>query len=148
MAKEKYYHVWMEATDRNGERHFVTVVGRLTQKTVRECRVMETRVRGRKPKSLRDGVITYDEKMLSRKLTIGLSISHPTDEFNEEEGVRVAKRRIKNGDILGELETSYATMLTEDAILGELMVKLMYITKNIDKYINRLVYEHVSERHT
>lgn len=128
----------MEATDSNGERHFVTVVGRLEQTTVRDVKTKPTRVEGRKPNSLRDGVIMYDEKSVLRKLTIGMSISHPTDDFDENEGIKVAKRRIKNGEILGELETRHVTMLTEDAIMGELMVKLMHIVKNIDRYVNRL----------
>ena len=58
------------------------------------------------------------------------------DVFDKEKGEEIAKSRIKNGQSIGSLETNDVTMLTEDAILSEIFVKLMYITDNIDKYIN------------
>ena len=74
-------------------------------------------------------------KKLNRKLTLGLSICHPLDKFDEEVGVEIAKSRINKGINLGSIETSDVTMLTEDAIFAELMVKLNHIMDSIDEYI-------------
>jgi len=57
------------------------------------------------------------------------------DEFDEEKGIEVAKARIAAGDNLGVLETNSVTMLTDDAIMAELFVKLNYMTENIDDYL-------------
>jgi len=68
-------------------------------------------------------------------LTIGMSICHPYDKFDEEIGIKVAKSRIEKGDVLGTLETSDVTMLTKDAIMAELMVKLNHVMGHIDQYL-------------
>jgi hypothetical protein len=64
-----------------------------------------------------------------------VSICHPHDIFDENIGIEIAKRRIKKGETLGSLETSDVTMLTEDAIMGEILVKLTHITSNIEEYL-------------
>ena len=64
-----------------------------------------------------------------------MSICHPLDTFDEEIGVEVAKSRIKNGLVLGSVETNDVTMLTEDAIFAELMTKLNWIMDNIEDYL-------------
>lgn len=131
----KYYSVYGKAVDLEGQVRYVTVVGKLEQ--YREHAYQQESVPVEvKPNSFVNGVLTYKNKRLRRKLTLSLAICHPTDEFSEEEGIRVAKRRISNGEILGSLETSDVTMLTEDAVMGELLVKLTYITSNIDRYVN------------
>jgi hypothetical protein len=65
-----------------------------------------------------------------------MSICHPSDTFDEEVGVEIAKARIENGYDLGKLETSNVTMLTEDAIMAELVTKLNYVSEHIDDYIS------------
>jgi hypothetical protein len=64
-----------------------------------------------------------------------VSICHPLDKFDEEVGINIAKGRIERGQDLGQLETSNVTMLTEDAIMAEILVKLNHIVNNIDEYI-------------
>jgi hypothetical protein len=64
-----------------------------------------------------------------------MSICHPHDIFDENVGIEIAKKRIENGESIGSLETSDVTMLTEDAIMGEILVKLAYITSNIEEYL-------------
>ena len=68
-------------------------------------------------------------------MTIGFSICHPEDEFNEQEGINVAKRRIREGEDVGSIFTWNVTMLTKDAIEAELKCKLAYICQHIDDYI-------------
>ena len=134
MAKEKFYHAWAKATSSNGDEHYVTVVGKFEQsrkeKIVQDVVPVET-----KPNTIVDGILTYGVKNLNRKLTLGVSICHPSDTFNEEIGINIAKRRINRGQDLGQIETSNVTMLTEDAIMAEILVKLNHIVENIDEFL-------------
>ena len=135
MAKEKFYHAWAKATSSNGDEHYVTVVGKFEQsrkeKIVQDVVPVET-----KPNTIVDGILTYGVKNLNRKLALGVSICHPSDTFNEEIGINIAKKRINRGQDLGQIETSNVTMLTEDAIMAEILVKLNHICQNIDEYIS------------
>lgn len=134
MAKEKFYHAWAKATSSNGDEHYVTVVGKFEQsrkeKIVQDVVPVET-----KPNTIVDGILTYGVKNLNRKLTLGVSICHPSDTFNEEIGINIAKGRINRGQDLGQIETSNVTMLTEDAIMAEILVKLNHICQNIDDFL-------------
>lgn len=134
--KQKFYSLYGTATDSNGEKHVVTVVGKFEQ--CRQRKMIEDEINvAVKPNSFVLGKLRYpSNKLLTRKLTLGLSICHPNDEFNQEFGIELAKKRIANGQTLGAIETNDVTMLTQDAVMGELFVKLQYIVKNIDKYIN------------
>ena len=135
MSRVKYYHAWAKATSSNGDEHYVTVVGKFEQsrkeKIVQDVVPVET-----KPNTIVDGILTYGVKNLNRKLTLGVSICHPSDTFDEEVGINIAKGRIARGQDLGQLETSNVIMLTEDAIMAEILVKLNHICSNIDEYIS------------
>jgi hypothetical protein len=135
MAKEKFYHAWAKATSSNGDEHYVTVVGKFEQSRKEEI-VQDVVPVETKPNTIVDGILTYGVKNLNRKLTLGVSICHPSDTFNEEIGINIAKGRINRGQDLGQLETSNVTMLTEDAIMAEILVKLNHICQNIDEYIS------------
>lgn len=132
--KVKYFNVYGKAIDSKGEKHYVTIVGKFEQTRKREV-VHDVVPIEIKPNKFIDGVLTYEPKRLNRKLTLGMSICHPNDTFDEEIGIKVAKGRIKNGQDLGTLETNDVTMLTEDAIAAELIVKLNHISENIDSYL-------------
>ena len=86
MAKEKFYHAWAKATSSNGDEHYVTVVGKFEQsrkeKIVQDVVPVET-----KTNTIVDGILTDGVKNLNRKLTLGVSICHPSDTFNEEIGI-------------------------------------------------------------
>lgn len=132
--KTSYYHLYGNAVGADGKNHVVTVVGKLEQGTkVKEFN--ETVPVEVREGSFVDGKLTFKRKMFGRKLTLGLSICHPLDTFDEEYGVEVAKGRIERGETLGSLETSSVTMLTEDAVMAELLVKLQYVMDNIDKFL-------------
>lgn len=135
MSKAKLYHVWGKATDSNGDEHYVTIVGKFEQTRKRLSNSEEITIPTEYGKNVR-GIIVYETpKILSRKLTLGVSICHPLDKFDENEGVKVAKRRIECGNEIGSIETHDVTMLTKDAILAELLVKLAHVTENIDEYL-------------
>ena len=130
----KYYHVYGQTTGSDGKRHVVTIVGKFEQ-TREDVGVTEIVDVETKPTNFVKGELTYNVKMLKRKLTLGLSICHPSDTFDEEVGVEIAKSRIKRGDDLGSIETTNVTMLTEDAIMAELVVKLNHVLQTIDEYM-------------
>lgn len=134
MAKLKYYHLWAEALDANGEKHYVTVVGKFEQNYVPKEISQEVPVEV-KPGSVVKGKLTFNKRTLHRVLTVGVSICHPLDEFDEEFGVEIAKARIERGEDAGSIETNSVTMLTEDLIMAELLGKLSYIVENINDYI-------------
>lgn len=135
MSRVKYYHAWAKATSNNGDEHYVTVVGKFEQSRKEEI-VQDVVPVETKPNTIVDGILTYGVKNLNRKLTLGVSICHPSDTFNEEIGINIAKGRINRGQDLGQIETSNVTMLTEDAIMAEILVKLNHICQNIDEYIS------------
>ena len=134
MSRVKYYHVFGRKTLADGE-HVVTIVGKFEQTRKNELVQDVTKVEV-KPNQYVDGILTYEVKQLNRKLTLGMSICHPYDTFDEEVGEEIAKKRIENGYNLGSIETSDVTMLTEDAIFAELVTKLNYVLEHIQEYIS------------
>lgn len=135
MSKLKYFSLWAEANDANGEKHYVTVVGKFTQNYVPKEVAQEVPVEV-KPGTVVKGKLTYNKRTLHRVLTVGVSICHPLDEFDEEFGVELAKARIERGQDAGTVETNDVTMLTDDLIMAELIGKLSYICNNIDSYVS------------
>ena len=133
--KTKFYHLWAKCKASDGEDHFVTVVGKFEQTRKKE-EITEIVPVEFKPGHFVNGELKYSIKKLNRKLTLGVSICHPLDTFDEEVGCEIAKSRIEKGQDLGIIEASDVTMLTEDAIMAELLVKLQYIIANIDDYIS------------
>ena len=135
MSKLKYFSLWAEANDANGEKHYVTVVGKFTQNYVPKEITQEVPVEV-KPGSVIKGKLSFNKRTLHRVLTVGVSICHPLDKFDEEFGVELAKARIEKGQDAGSIETNDVTMLTEDAVQAELLTKLLYVKTHIDDYIS------------
>lgn len=139
---EKFYHICGRAYDDDGKMHIVTVVGKVKQGSEKVDVKLDTDYipifvdRNGNEVKTNDISINFKEKRFSRELKIGVSICHPLDKFSEETGVRIAKRRIKNGDIIGTLKTNDLSMLTQDGVYAELLVKLNHIKDNIEKYIS------------
>ena len=133
--KTKIYHLFADAIDKDGEKHVVTVVGKFTQNYVPKEVTQEVPVEV-KPGSVVKGKLTFNKRTLHRTLTVGISICHPLDEFDEEFGIELAKARIEKGQDAGTIETNDVTMLTEDLIMCELIGKLTYVVNNIDDYLS------------
>jgi hypothetical protein len=133
--KTKNYSLWAEAIDANGEKHIVTVVGKFTQNYVPKQITQEVPVEV-KPGTYVNGKLTFNKRTLHRTLTLGVSICHPLDKFDEAFGVELAKARIERGQDAGTIETNDVTMLTEDLIMCEILGKLSYISNHIDDYIS------------
>ena len=134
MSKIKYYHLYSQCKDENGQTHYVTVVGKFTQNYVPKQITQEVPVEV-KPGTYVNGKLTFNKRTLHRTLTLGVSICHPLDKFDEAFGVELAKARIERGQDAGTIETNDVTMLTEDLIMCEILGKLSYICNNIDSYL-------------
>ena len=135
MAKTKFYHLIADAVDSDGVKHKVTVVGKFEQRYIKKP------VNKRHPfvdehgKNV-EATLVFNKRVIERTLTIGVAICNPTDRFSEEEGIKIAKKRIEEGKDAGKITTNSVTMLTKDLILMELLGKLNYITSNIDDYVH------------
>lgn len=135
MAKEKFYSLWGKATDKNGIDHYVTVVGKFTQSKVKETVPTEMIVfdeRGRQ----HEGLLMTDYKKKVRSFTMAKAICDPRDTFSFEEGQRIAKKRIADGEVIGTQTSEDVTMLNDDQC--ELLVfgEVNHIIKHIDEYIS------------
>lgn len=133
--KTKYYHLFAECKDKDGEKHYVTVVGKFTQNYVPKQITQEVPVEV-KPGTYVNGKLTFNKRTLHRTLTLGISICHPLDKFDEAFGVELAKARIERGQDAGTIETNDVTMLTEDLIMAEILGKLSYICNHVGDYIS------------
>lgn len=133
--KEKFYSLHADAYDGEGVKHVVTVVGKFTQNYIPKEVTQEVPVEV-KPGSVVKGKLTFNKRTLHRTLTVGISICHPLDEFDEEFGIELAKARIEKGQDAGTIETNDVTMLTEDLIMCELIGKVTYVVNNIDDYLS------------
>ena len=134
MSKIKYFSLYGNATAADGKNHIVTIVGKLVQ-SKKMTEFAETVPVEFRPGAFLDGELKFKRNIFNRKLTLGMSICHPLDTFDIEKGVEVAKGRIERGESLGSLETSSVTMLTDDAVMAELLVKLNYVTEHIDDFL-------------
>ena len=134
--KDKFYSMHHVCVDKSGNSHVVTVVGKFSQKRDREYVEEEHPIMV--GKQTFPGAVSYFKRVMTRKLTIGMSICHPLDDFDKTVGEEIAKRRIKQGDDVGTLYTHDVTMLTKDQIVSHLQCKLKYICDHIDDYMERM----------
>lgn len=132
--KTKFFHFVAGVKGNDELVRKVMVVGKFDQKYVQK-EVKEDVPIEVKPNSIVKGIVTYPKRTLKRTLTIGYSICNPADKFDLETGINIAKRRIREKDDLGTLETSNPTMLTKDMIESILLCKWAYIAENIEKFI-------------
>lgn len=132
--KNKIYSLYGKAVDVNGQEHMVTVVGVYNQQKQRFMVTEPTMVEvGFKEVN---GSVSYEASTKVRTLSLGYSICHPNDEFNEAVGISVAKSRAKKEPI-GEVSSTDVTMLNEDHATALVFAELRHIIKNIDKYIEK-----------
>lgn len=132
--KIKYYHRSGEVTLKNGTTRKVTIVGKFEQ-TRKPTTIVEDAIVDVYPGKYVDGTLMFSRKILERKFTIGMAICAPSDKFDEEYGIKLAKKRIKQGINLGTVYTNDVTMLTKDACEAELENKFKFISKNLEKYL-------------
>ena len=132
--KIKYYHRSGEVTLKNGTKRMITIVGKFEQRR-KPTVVTEDVIVNVFPGKYVDGAVAFTRKILERKFTLGLAICAPGDEFNEEYGIKLAKKRINQGIDLGTVYTNDVTMLTKDACEAELENKFKFVSANLEKYL-------------
>ena len=64
--KTKYYHLFADGVDSNGEKHTVTVVGKFTQEYIQKPFTEKVPVEV-KPNSFVNGELTFNKKTLTSK---------------------------------------------------------------------------------
>lgn len=133
--KEKIYSMHETATDKDGLKHEVTIVGVCTQQKELNKVHKTVQIPVNENKSV-DGVLSFLRPITKRNLKYGFSICHSEDTFNEEIGKKLALKRAKTSP-MGELETKYITTLCKDQINLILYGELKHIINNIDKYIKK-----------
>lgn len=132
---KKIYKMHGTATDSQGRKHIVTIVGRF--ETVKEEHVVKDDVDVLLTQTkLVDGTIYYSVKRPIRKLTYAYSICHPDDKYDETIGESIATRRLDT-DPMGELTSKYVTCLCKDQIELILFGELKFVMDNIDRFIEK-----------
>lgn len=128
----KIYSMYGTAVDKNGQNHVVTIVGEYTNKKENKYIGEELEVEHYGKNTT--GFAFIPTKQMVRTLRYAYAICNPEDKFDEQEGIRIATKRIKTNP-LGELQTKYVTSLCKDQIELILFGELKYIMENIDKFI-------------
>lgn len=129
--KPKFFTFSKAFNDSDGKMRIVTIVGKLEKIADSSTRSTETH-----PTPTTTVFTFEDKKDYLRKLTYAFSICHPDDfeNFNEEVGARIAKRRIERNP-LGEMWSKKITTLTKQQVEVILKGELDYIGENVDKFI-------------
>lgn len=135
MAKEKFYSLWGKATDKNGQDHYVTVVGKFTQSKVTETIPTSMTVIDERRKQ-HEGLLITDYKKKVRSFTMAKAICDPRDTFSFEEGQRIAKKRIEEGEVIGTQTSEDITMLNDDQCQLLVFGEVNHIIQHIDEYIS------------
>ena len=132
---KKIYKMHGTATDSQGQKHIVTMIGRF--ETLKEERVVEDDVDVLlTPTKSTKGTIYYPVKRPIRKLTYAYSICHPEDTYDEAVGESIATRRLDT-DPMGELTSKYVTCLCKDQIELILFGELKFVMANIDRFTSK-----------
>lgn len=131
--KTKLFKLIDDVIDENGKKHTITLVGKLTEdkETVLNAERAEMNV-----EKCSDGVLIYNKTNKYRLLQYAFSICHPEDEYDEEVGVKIATKRIKNMPF-GSLKTYQLNTLRDNQVNFILLGVLLYIKKNIKKFIKQ-----------
>lgn len=136
--KEKFYSMHGTAVDKNGEEHIVTIVGQYlkTKETdiVTENANKVLKINNYPNLFVDSAILSAPQTKTVRTLTYAFSICHSDDIFDEQIGIDIAKRRIKEFP-LGQMKTDMITTLCPDQIKWILFGELKHVMDNIDKYI-------------
>lgn len=132
---KKIFSMHDTAVDKEGVQHEVTIVGVYTNVNEHESKTKEVNIELENGEFVK-GFLTIPKKQRMRTLRYAYAICNPEDKFDEQEGIKIATRRVKNNP-LGELKTPFITCLCKDQVEHILKGELNYIITNIDKFIER-----------
>ena len=135
--KTKFTSFYAVAVDKEGGRHYVTVVGKLTQGYFPKKFEQDVPVEV-KPGVTVKGKLTFTKRTLHLKLTVGASICHPTDKFDEAFGIELAKARIEKGRDAGSVETIGEFLFMDDLVVAVLLGLICCICDYIGCYLHKI----------
>lgn len=115
MAKIKKYCVHKEFFDSLGIKHTVLVYGEVYKDKIKV-----------------DVLPFISQTKIAKTLNMGWAICSEEDEFDEEVGINIAKRRFYQ---FGGLNTLNRNLLCDDMVLAILQNEVNYIITHIDKYL-------------
>lgn len=132
--KTKKFNLTDTVVDENGQKHIITIVGILTESKESDLNMeyAHFNVKGCSP----DAFFLYKKNNKFKLLQYAFSICHPDDEFNERIGIELAEKRI-NKRPFGSLKTYQLGTLSDEQVEFILLGELLYIKKNINKYIKK-----------
>ena len=133
---KKFYSLYADAIDKYGHKHVVTVGGMLTVVEEKETLTCNSQVKDKFGK-VYNGVTTFEKPWVVRHFGIARAICAPMDEFDINVGEELIKKRIEKGEVVGELNSTYRTMLNDDMCNILLVNELKYAVENIDKLISK-----------
>lgn len=133
MGKNKTYIKSLKMSCSDGIERVITVVGVYKQGREKMQVVENVQVEKREGCFV-DGQITYPKTITTRKFTLGYAICNATDEFDEEEGKRIALRRIKTNPI-GSLNSLNFSMLNSEMCWLLVLNEIKHIADHIEKYL-------------
>lgn len=137
--KTKFFNMYGDACDKDGKHHVVTIVGKLEQKKEYSMEFEEVNIKDKYNNTkVTKGITAYPKKTNTRTLSYAVSICHTDDEFDEQIGIDIAKKRVETKP-LGRLTTNLVTTLCEDQIKWILFGELNFVISNIDKYISNKI---------
>lgn len=137
MAKEKFYSLYGKAVDKDGQTHYVTVVGKMTQTKETETIPQEMKLRDVETNKNCDALVFINVKKKVRTFTMARAICDPRDTFNFEVGVELAKRRIERGETIGTQYSEDVTMLNDDQCNMLVFTEVNHIINHIDDYVSK-----------
>ena len=132
--KSKTYSMHAEATDIDGFKHEVTVVGVFSQEKENVEFTKKMGISKGKRNNVIPAKLSYDKMMTVRKFKTAYSICNVEDTFDEKYGIKIALKRIKERPIY-ELSSFNFSAFNDGMCETIVLHELMYICKNIDKYI-------------
>lgn len=132
--RQKIYHIDGIVKGEDGVQRHVVLVGKMVEEDVMNNETANITLVEKKTRKNVNAVAFVQRKVRQKKLTIGLSICHPADDFDIEKGIEIAKSRAKKQPI-GSISTTDWNMLQDDMCMGILLVQLAHVSENIDKYL-------------
>lgn len=122
---------------KDGAERVVTVVGKLVKEKVDYTDEFELDLVDETTGKRFKGEGKVERRKPIKHFTMAYSICHPDDKFDSEIGTKIATSRLESKP-LGTVSSLNRTMLNEDMCNMMVFNELMYITKNIDKFIDMI----------
>jgi hypothetical protein len=126
MKTNNIYIMKKDLIDEEGKKHTLIVAGiYLLEREVKDVIIEKD-----------NGMLITQEEVKIKTLRIGHAIKHPSDEYNEEFGIRLAmKRAMSEKSRLGYIQTQDFRMLSDSMNEAIIINQVEFISEHIYKFI-------------